>query len=141
MSGLSDSLWWVLQPTALRQTMKTTSQPSLIYARFLNLAAAVRGLTEPSALDPAEDRMLQALTVAWSKGQPVTVLEAMALPHGLSQSTAHRRLTSLRKKGLLSLRGDERDARVRYVEATDKTQRILHQLGGCIIEASREASS
>ncbi len=139
MSGLSDSPLWVLQPTAFFLMMKTSAQPSLVYARFLNLAAAVRGLTEPSVLDPAEDRMLQALTVAWSKGQPVTVLEAMALPHGLSQSTAHRRLTSLRKKGLLSLKGDERDARVRYVEATDKAQRILHQLGNCLLEAAREA--
>ena len=83
--------------------MNSKDKYALAYARFLNLAGAIEKLSEPITLNPAEERMLQCLAVAWSEADKITVLEAMGLKHGLSQSTAHRRLTSLRKKGLLAL--------------------------------------
>ena len=67
----------------------------------------------------------------------LTVLEAMALKHGLSQSTAHRRLTSLRKKGLLALKQHDKDARVRFVMQTERTERYLAHMGRCVIEAGK----
>ena len=119
--------------------MSTSDRLVLAYARFINFSASVRQLTGSSALDAAEERMLQCLAAAWSMDHPLTVLQAMALPHGLSQSTAHRRLTQLRKKGFVSLKVDEHDARVRYVEATEKSLRYFSQLGRCMVEALKDA--
>ena len=70
--------------------MNSKDKYALAYARFLNMAVAVEKLTEPITLNPAEERMLQCLAMAWSEADKITVLEAMALKHGLSQSTAHR---------------------------------------------------
>lgn len=119
--------------------MSSADRLALAYARFINFSASVRQLSGSSSLDAAEERMLQCLAAAWSMDHPLTVLQAMALPHGLSQSTAHRRLTQLLKKGFASLKTDEHDARVRYVEATDKSQRYFSQLGRCMVEAIKDA--
>lgn len=122
-------------------SMKPADRLSLAYARFISFSASVRQLTGSVALDPAEERVLQCLAVAWSLDHPLTVLEAMALPHGLSQSTAHRRLTLLRKKGFMVLKSDDKDARVRYVEPTERAQRYFSQLGRCLMEALKETST
>ncbi len=121
--------------------MASVDRLALAYARFINFSASVRQLTGSSALDPAEERMLQCLAAAWSMDHPMTVLQSMSLPHGLSLSTAHRRLTQLRKKGFVSLKTDEQDARIRYVESTDKSQRYFAQLGRCMIEALKEVGA
>lgn len=110
------------------------------YARFLKLVSQAGTLSDLVSLNPAEERVLQCLAVAWSEGQKVTVLEAMGLQHGLSQSTAHRRLTSLRKKGLLMLKQHDQDARVRYVLHTDRTERHFAHMGRCILEAAKDVS-
>jgi DNA-binding MarR family transcriptional regulator len=125
----------------LGSLMSSVDRLALAYARFINFSASVRQLTGPSALDAAEERMLHCLAAAWSMDHPLTVLQAMALPHGLSQSTAHRRLTQLRKKGFMNLKTDEHDARVRYVESTDKAQRYFSQLGRCMVEALKESGA
>jgi DNA-binding MarR family transcriptional regulator len=47
----------------------------------------------------------------------------------------HRRLKSLRKKGLLALKVDEVDTRVKYVVATEKTDAYFAAFGKCLAEA------
>jgi DNA-binding MarR family transcriptional regulator len=120
--------------------MNVKDKLALTYARFLHLAWAIEKLPDPVLLNPAEERMLQCLTVAWSAADKITVLEAMGLKHGLSQSTAHRRLTSLRKKGLLVLKQHDKDARVRFVMQTERTEQYLAHMGRCVIEASKAAA-
>ena len=120
--------------------MSAKDKYSQAYARFLNLARAIDKLSEPILLNPAEERMLQCLAVAWSEGEQITVLEAMALKHGLSHSTAHRRLTSLRKKGLLALKQHDKDARVRFVMQTERAERYLTHMGRSVIEAAKSAA-
>ena len=117
--------------------MNSKDKYALAYARFLNLAGAIEKLSEPITLNPAEERMLQCLAVAWSEADKITVLEAMGLKHGLSQSTAHRRLTSLRKKGLLALKQHDKDARIRFVMQTERTDRYLAHMGRCVEEAGK----
>lgn len=117
--------------------MNIKDQYALAYARFLHLSVGLEKLSDPITLNPAEERMLQCLAMAWSEAEKITVLEAMALKHGLSQSTAHRRLTSLRKKGLLSLKQHEKDARIRFVTQTERTERYLAHMGRCVIESGK----
>lgn len=114
--------------------MTKASNLSQAYLRFLNLASAIRGLP---TLDAVEERVLNGLAATWATGAKVTVLEAMELTADSSPTTVHRRLKSLRQKGLIELREDEADSRVKYVEPTEAAQTYFAKLGQCLDKAAR----
>ena len=107
---------------------------SQTYLRFLNLASAVRGLP---TLDAVEERVFNGLAAIWATGAKVTVLEAMELTADTSPTTVHRRLKSLLQKGLIQLREDVSDNRVKYVEPTEAAQTYFAKLGQCLDQAAR----
>lgn len=108
---------------------------SAAYARFLNLVRAVRELPDFPSLDPVEERLLNLFASAWFQGERVTVLQAMRMSDEVSSTTAHRRLKSLRSKGMLQLVADETDNRVKYVQPTHLAEQYLTQLGQCVERA------
>ena len=114
--------------------MKDTRQLSQTYLRFANLANAIRGLP---TLDAVEERVLRALAGAWATGQRLPVLQVVEITPDTSSATVHRRLKSLREKGLLELREDEEDARIKYVVPTAETERYFAALGKCLTAAAR----
>lgn len=118
--------------------MKNDVKASATYVRFLNLIQAVRELPTFPTVDPVEERLLHALAASWHKDQQVTVLEAMRLAVDVSPTTLHRRLKSLRSKGLLALKVDDVDTRIKYVVPTEKTTEYFAAFGNCL-EAAREA--
>jgi hypothetical protein len=67
----------------------------------------------------------------------ITVVEAMNILPGTSTATVYRRLTSLRKKGLLEIQLDETDLRVKYVLPTKAATDYFSQLADCLVKASR----
>jgi DNA-binding MarR family transcriptional regulator len=117
--------------------MKSDAQLSATYLRFLNLAQAIRTMPTFPSLDPVEERLLNALAAAWHSGRHVTVLEAMGMTLEVSPTTLHRRLKSLRSKGLLALKTDDVDSRVKYVVSTDKTDQYFTAFGQCLSDAGR----
>lgn len=117
--------------------MSEKTKYSNIYLRFLNLMQAIRELPTFPNVDPVEERLLNALAAIWHGGGRVTVLEAMALPVDVSPTTLHRRLKSLRAKGLLALETDVADTRVKYVVPTDRTNDYFSTLGRCLNEAGQ----
>lgn len=117
--------------------MSDPNNYSAVYLRFLNLMQAIRSLPSFPHVDPVEERLLNALAALWHKGNRVTVLEAMALPVDVSPTTLHRRLKSLRSKGLLSLQTDATDTRIKYVVPTAQTEEYFGTLGRCLNEAGR----
>ncbi len=106
------------------------------YLKFLNLVQAVRERPSFAAIDPVEERLLNLFAAAWHTEKPFTVLEAMGMVRDVSSSTVHRRLTSLREKGLVALETDANDSRVKYVVATDKTNQYFAQLAKCLAHAA-----
>lgn len=116
--------------------MAKNNQHSLTYIRFLNLAHAIRGLPSFPAVDPLEERLLSIFASAWHDNRLVTVLEAMRISADASPSTVHRRLKSLRKKGLIDLTLDETDNRIKYIVQTDLTTQYFAKLGQCLNEAT-----
>jgi hypothetical protein len=106
-----------------------------IYLRFLNLTRAVRELPDFPDLDPVEERLLNLFASVWHLGQKITVLQAMGMSPDVSSTTAHRRLKSLRAKGMIVLISDEADNRVKYVQPTAKAQDYFSQLGQCLEQA------
>lgn len=109
------------------------------YLRFLNLVSAVRALPTFPNLDAVEERVLNGLAAIWATGATVTVLEAMRLTPDSSPSTVHRRLKQLQQKGLIRLRADASDSRVRVIEPTAAANAWFARLGQCMHVAAREA--
>ena len=112
-----------------------TSPHSQTYLRFLNLVKAVHKLPDFPKLDPVEERLLHLFGTVWHAEQKITVLQAMAIYDDVSTTTAHRRLKSLRKKGVIVLVSDAVDTRIKYVMPTPVASRYFAQLGKCLNEA------
>lgn len=107
------------------------------YTKFLQLAQAIRQLPSFPTLDPVEERLLHQLATAWYNGEKVPVLRAMEMSPDVSGTTVHRRLKTLRSKGMIALMADEADDRVRYVVPTDLTNQYFTKMGQYLDKASR----
>jgi DNA-binding MarR family transcriptional regulator len=53
----------------------------------------------------------------------------------ISPSTVHRRLKTMRKKGLIDLAVDEIDNRIKYIVHTNLTDKYFSHLGQCLAKA------
>ena len=112
---------------------------SSAYLRFLNLMQAVRTLPMFPTIDALEERLLNVLAASWAQDKKITVLTATAMLSDTSTTTLHRRLKSMRAKGLIDLQVDTVDFRVKYVVPTALTQRYFSELGACMHKASQSA--
>ena len=92
-----------------------------------------------SAIDPVEENLLNMLASRWHEDKKITVLEAMNLSANFSNTTLHRRLMSLRSKGLIALQVSKIDSRVKYVLPTDLTQAYFAKLGSALVFAQEES--
>ena len=73
------------------------------FQRFLSLVEALRQSPTYPEMDPIEERMLNAMAAAWHADMRLTVMSVMHMFPTISPSTVHRRLKSLRAKGLIEL--------------------------------------
>lgn len=81
------------------------------------------------SLDPIEQRLVELLATRWCAGKNVTVLQAMRIaPESISPSTVHRRLKTLRAKGMLVLVPDDIDTRTKYVRPSPELLTMFKQL-------------
>ena len=119
------------------QTLNETSQHSLCYFKFLNLIEAIREIPTFPAMDPVEERLLNLLAATWHIGKRVSVLEAMGLSTEISATTAHRRLKTLRGKGMIALDADKSDTRIKYVVATELANSYFSTLGQALNKAQQ----
>lgn len=115
--------------------MPTNTQHSASYLKFIHLTQALRGLPGLPALDPIEERLLNYLAAAWFSNKDATVLETMRTTPDMSPSTVHRRLKTLRKKGLLHFDIDAQDNRIKYIVKTDMADQYFAHLGKCMDNA------
>ncbi len=107
---------------------------AVAYLRFLNLVEAVRGPAFPQ-LDTTEERLLNTLGAAWHTGKRVTVTEAMSMLPDASTATVHRRLNSLREKGLLNTEQDGDDSRIKYLVPSSAALDYFAEIGRCFSQA------
>lgn len=107
------------------------------YFRFLNLAQAVQALPSVPKLDAAEERLLEALTASWHAGHALTVTETMALSVAGAPATVHRKLTSLKKQGLVSVDESSDDLRIKTVAPTPMALKYFEKLAACLEEAKK----
>jgi DNA-binding MarR family transcriptional regulator len=87
-------------------------------------------------LDLPEERLLDLLALFWSSGKKITVLKAMQMSSDASSTTVHRRLKTLRLKGMIELQMDEDDNRVKYIGSTKLSRDYLNELGRSVVKAA-----
>lgn len=119
--------------------MTKPTRSSATYIKFLNLVQAIREMQAFPSMDPVEERLLNQLATVWGSGEKLTVLSAMQMSPDASSATVHRRLKSLRAKGLITLVPDEQDNRVKYVTPTPLAMRYLEQMSRCLNKALKAA--
>lgn len=115
--------------------MNTPKSYSSMYLRFINLMQAIRELPTFPKIDPVEERLLNMFAICWLKEQKLTVLEAMNMSPDVSPTTVHRRLKSLRSKGLIDLSIYEIDTRIKYIVPTKLTDQYFSSMGKCLNDA------
>lgn len=117
--------------------MKNSSQDTCpsTYFKFLNLMNAVQELSNFPALDALEERLLNTLAAAWHTNERITVVEAMNMLPNTSTGTVHGRLKTLRKKGLVEIKVDDNDLRVKHVLPTGAAMDHFAKIAKCISEA------
>ena len=111
------------------------SKSSLEYLKFLRLAKAVNEEPSLPSLDAMEERLLNYLALDWHSDKKLTVVEVMHGFPDISPSTVHRRLKTMRKKGLIDLAVDEIDNRIKYIMHTNLTDTYFSHLGQCLAQA------
>jgi DNA-binding MarR family transcriptional regulator len=89
------------------------------YVRLFNLLNAIRDLAPFSVLTAEEDELLRSLLVRWHRETDISISDVTETMSGVSPATAYRRIIKLRDKGLVQLRVDQHDKRVKFVEPTE----------------------
>jgi DNA-binding MarR family transcriptional regulator len=98
---------------------------------------AIRQKDHLFALDPVDERVLNSFAVVWVTGRYLNASEAATIVADVAPRTVQRRVVSLVAKGLLRVENDEKDNRVKYLFATDKTAQYFDELNKCMEQAKR----
>lgn len=101
------------------------------YFKFLELAKEL-GIDDLVDIDASEEKLLTQLGERWHQGLSTTVCEGMSLMPEVSIGTTHRRLKSLRSKGLLTLTHDAIDQRIKYIVPTELACNYFESLDQCL---------
>jgi len=104
--------------------------------RFLNLAQAARSLPGLPSIDATEEKLLNLFAISWLSGKNMGVMDAMEMVEDISPRTVHRRLKTLRAKGLISLDSDHSGTK-KYVVPTALTEQYFAELGSCLEKAQQ----
>jgi DNA-binding MarR family transcriptional regulator len=116
--------------------VKNLTDHSEIYLNFLRISGDLRKSPAYPQLDLPEERLLDLLAFFWNSGKKITVLKAMQMSSDASSTTVHRRLKTLRLKGMLELQMDEDDNRVKYINSTQLSRDYLSHLGKSVVAAA-----
>jgi len=99
-----------------------------LLVRLLHFLSAIRELAPFSTMSADEEQLLSELIMRWHRADAIRISDMMADDSRASGSTVYRRLIALRDKGLILLRTDETDKRVKFVEPTDKADAYMQHL-------------
>ncbi|PUE58223.1 hypothetical protein B9Z36_05025 [Limnohabitans sp. Rim8] len=87
-----------------------------------------------SYVSPACVQLLSAIAVADFQGQPLTISQIMAMIHFASPGTIHRRVESLRQKGLIDLIYKDGNRRTKYIVPTEAANAYFEKMGDLLVK-------
>ena len=106
------------------------------YIRFINLTHALSSEWEGTGIDLLSLRLLEAIAIAHSEGNALTVTDAIALNAIASPATMHRKLTSLLNAKLIEQVFEGKNRRTKYLVPTVQASNYFEQLGKALVLAS-----
>ena len=109
-----------------------TKPPPPSFVRLLNMLNTIRQISPFDALNADEGLLLDALIVEWHERDNIMVSELMSDERFGSQPTVYRRIIALRDKGLVCLRPDTIDKRVKFVEPTQVARNYMASINECV---------
>jgi hypothetical protein len=115
--------------------MPPSSNLSKTYIKFINLVQALRQENRLFTLDPVDERLLGSFAAVWGAGKNLKATEAALIVQDVAPRTVQRRMSALIEKGILRVESDTNDNRIKYVFATDKTNKYFAELGKCLEQA------
>ena len=89
---------------------------------------AIRQMAPFDTLNGEEVLLLDALIVQWHERDNIMVSEVMSDARFGSQPTVYRRVIALRDKGLICLRADVTDKRVKFVEPSQLARDYMESI-------------
>lgn len=98
--------------------MKTIVVKDPLHIRLLNLLVAIRDLSPFHLMTAEEEQLLRTLLIRWHEEKYISVSGITNSMADVSGATVYRRIIALRDKGLISLRVNQADRRVKFVEPT-----------------------
>jgi DNA-binding MarR family transcriptional regulator len=105
-----------------------------LYISFLNVALTHAKEAPISELDPNEIAMLESIALKDYAGENLTVMGLMALEGLGSPATLHRRLSRLRRLGVIDVLGDKHDSRIKYLKVTPVVHDYLARMGKALLK-------
>ena len=111
------------------------------YLRFLELASAVETLPGMDFFDPNHKALFEVILLSWSKGQPMTVREAIGRAELGSPATLHKRLVRLRQADLVSVEFIQGDRRSKLLVPTEKGLEYASKLGSQLAQFDLAAAA
>lgn len=115
--------------------MNTKTDYTSYYLRFISLVQDINNDSAYPALDPIEERILHSLASRWHKSNKVSVKECVGMLINIPPATASRRLKVLLNKGMIALKTDKDDGRIRYIVPTPLASRYFESLGQAMVSA------
>jgi len=92
----------------------------------------IRQVSPFDALNADEGLLLDALIVQWHERDNIMVSELMRDVRFGSQPTVYRRIIALQDKGVVCLRPDNIDKRVKFVEPTQVARDYMASINECV---------
>jgi DNA-binding MarR family transcriptional regulator len=108
---------------------------TMSYLKFLRLVNTVRQLPSYPVMDATEVHLLNVLAQEWHSGNKISVVQSMGMLPDVSPSSVHRRLKTLRAKGLIALEEDKVDGRIKYIVSTRLFTKYLAKMDECMTKA------
>lgn len=105
--------------------MNTNRAQSPTYIRLLNMLNTIRQMAPFNTLTADEGLLLDALIVEWHGRDNIMISELMNDSRFGTQPTVYRRIIALRDKGLVYLRADSTDKRVKFVDPSDAARKYM----------------
>jgi DNA-binding MarR family transcriptional regulator len=102
---------------------------------------AIRQMAPFDTLSADEGLLLDALIVEWHQRDNIMVSELMGDARFGTQPTVYRRIMALRDKGLVSLRPDSNDKRVKFVDPSDAAHRYMASISAGLSRLEQKPQS
>ena len=91
-------------------------------------------------VDLVVQRLLEVITLKWSRGIPMTVTESMGLRDIASPATLHRKIVDLFESKLVDMEFRGKNRRTKYLVLTLKSISYFEEIGLALVEAAKDAA-